>query len=261
MSSRSKVFVFRPVAVVLTIVATGVTIALPMLQVGSWITENVVWVLWVVIAVLVVAMLLLVAHLEAVKMRTTTAQAAHEVERLQAAQAVQVAEEATGVERAKAEQAMKVADEAKAALEASASSIRPAVALSKLDQDLAEKLLVYASNPKTLNTLGSFFPYEIPQETARAMEELADLPMTRTAHDSTLAQFLVTLADGAREWLSKLLPLITTTAYGENYTTKLDHDVSEEAYKWHDARTGELGDVGFDLHAKLLAYQKYYASL
>lgn len=218
MSSSRGWFVFRPVAVTLTVVATGLTIALPMLQFGAWISENAVWALWVVIAVLVVAMLFVVAHLAAVKERMTDAKAA------------------TGVERQAAEQAVKDAGKARAALEVSKLAALPTDGFSKPDQALAEHLFEYSSNPKTLKTLSSFFPYAIPRETAGLLDELAELPMTRTAHDAELAQHLDTLAEAAGLWRSKLLPL--TSWDGDNYTTKLDHHVSEEAYKRHDERTG-----------------------
>ena len=90
-------------------------------------------------------------------------------------------------------------------------------------------------------------------------QQLAHLPKTRIAHNAKLAEHLSSLSDSASEWLLELMPLITVE--GDHYTTRLEHWVSEEAYESHDARTTALGNTGFDLHEKLLEYQRYYASL
>ncbi|MFT4213717.1 MAG: hypothetical protein QM622_02945 [Microbacterium sp.] len=91
------------------------------------------------------------------------------------------------------------------------------------------------------------------------IEELGELSMTRTAHDAELSQHFGALTESAQLWRSKLLPLITME--GDHFTTRLMRDVPQEAYEQHSAMTDELGDVGFVLYEKFLAYQKYYASL
>ena|GEM_PF-3764137 len=106
--------------------------------------------------------------------------------------------------------------------------------------------------------LGSFFPYQIPQEPVRLITELSKLPMTRTAHEPELEQHLRTLAEAAQLWLFKFLQVSSTD--GEYYSTRLTHHVPEDIYNQHSAMTDELDDTGLDLHSKLLAYQKYYAS-
>lgn len=131
--------------------------------------------------------------------------------------------------------------------------------LSELDHDLANQLWRYASDEVILMTLGEFFPYKIPRSAVRSLEELARLPMSRAAYDAELAEHLSVLSESASQWLQELAPLITVE--GDHYTTRLEHWVSEEAYRSHDARTTELGNTGFGLHEKFLEYQRYYTSI
>lgn len=246
--------IFQPAVLVLSAVAMVLTIVLGLLQVGSWIIdEDAVWILWVAIAVLVVALLLLLARHAAVK---ENAKAKHEAE---IAQLVKAAEDADAAQEVKITQLVKAAEEANIGREIAEAAVQQTGGLSDLDQDLAKQLWEHASAPETLTVLGSFFPYAIPREAVRSMEALSNLPMTRTPHDAELAQHLNTLSEAARLWVSKLLPLVSTD--GDNFSTKLDSHVSADAYKKHDDKTKELGDVGFELHEKLLEYQRYYASL
>lgn len=217
MANNSKKLVFRPLSVAFAGLATALTIIIGVLQVGHWITENAAWALWAVIAALIIAIFLLLARLEALKVEADTA------------------------------------------AKASTSEQQSTERLSELDRDLAEQLWRYSSDQETLRTLAEFFPYEIPRGAVQSLEELAHLPKTRIAHNAKLAEHLSSLSDSASEWLLELMPLITVE--GDHYTTRLEHWVSEEAYESHDARTTALGNTGFDLHEKLLEYQRYYASL
>lgn len=237
----TKRFIFRPLAVIGAIVSAGVTILLGVLQIGSWVNENAVWILWGTITVLIVAMLLLTARLAAAK------------------EQADVAERAVGDERLKHERASIDAAAMSAKLLEVEAGVQVSVGLGKLDQMLAEQLFSYASDDELLTTLGHFFPYEIPHGPVRLIEELSALPMTRAAHDATLAGHFKALTDGAQLWLSRFLPLVSTR--GDHFTTRLDHDVSEEAYKQHSASTDALGEAGFDLHKEMLEYQRYFASL
>lgn len=223
--------------------ATALALILPVIQIGGWISEEADWILWATIVALVVAILLLVARLAAVK--ENLASALDEVV----------------TEGQKANDAEQEVHAARSALEdlRSAAQQDQAPSLGKLDQALADQLYVYASDPKLLTTLGSFFPYQIPKEPVRLIDELSELPMTRTAHDTELNRHFSALAGAAEFWREKFYRVASTD--GDFYSTKLRDRVPEKAYEQHSTMTDELGDAGFDLHEKLLAYQKYYASL
>lgn len=223
--------------------ATALALILPVIQIGGWISEEAVWILWGTIAALVVAIVLLAARLAAVTENVTSAL------------------DEVVAEGQKAKDLAQEAEEARAALEAFRSAARPdpAPGLGTLDQALADQLYAYASDPKLLTTLGSFFPYQIPMEPVRLIDELSELPMTRTAHDGDLNRHFSALARAAELWRGKFYRVASTD--GDFYSTRLRHLVPEEAYRQHSTMTDELGDAGFDLHEKLLAYQKYYASL
>lgn len=143
-------------------------------------------------------------------------------------------------------------------IESAPQSSQTVEGLSEPDRNLASQLWGYASDEEILTTLGEFFPYEIPRRVVRSLEELARLPMSRAAHNAELAEHLSTLSETASQWLEELGPLITVE--DDHYTTRLEHWVSDEAYRSHDARTTELGNTGFDLHGKFLNYQRYFSS-
>lgn len=220
--------------------ATVVTLALPAFQAGGWVSEHAVWTLWVGIAALLIVIIFLVARLTAVKEDLVSAK-----------------EETV----AAGEEAKKAALEAQADLEALRASVRQGQTpgLGSLDQGLADQLLEYSSDPNLLRTLGSFFPYRIPMEPVRRLEELAELPMTRSAHDEALSRHFSGLAESATQWLEKFT--FVSSIEGDYYSTKLRETVPQEVYQRHAAMTDELGRAGFELHGKFLAYQKYYASL
>lgn len=236
-----KRFIFRPIAVIGAVVSAGLTILLGMLQIGSWVNENAVWILWGTVTILIAAMLLLAARLSAVK------------------EQADAAERAVGAAELKTERASIDAAALSAKLQEIEAGVQEPVVLGKLDQMLAEQLFGYASDNEMLTMLGDFFPYEIPHGPVRLIEELSALPTTRAAHDAKLAGHFKTLTHGAHLWLSKFLPLVSTR--GDYFTTKLDREVSQEMYKQHSANTDELAEAGFDLHAKMLEYQRYFASL
>ncbi|MGQ2916467.1 hypothetical protein [Microbacterium aurantiacum] len=238
MSHAPKRFIFRPLWVFLGAVATGVTILLGVLQIGGWITDNATWILWVAVAVLIVVILLLIARVSA------------------------VTEEKDGVvaelEAARADIVEAAEDAASRISQLEASQHRP-IRLGEVDGGLARQLYEYSSDLETLDTLANFFPYQIPLGPVRNMERLAHLPQTRTAHNELLGHQLTALAEAARRWLTELQQIVSTD--GDHYTTRLDRHVSEEAYRNHRAMTDHLGSVGFELHDKLLEYQRFYASL
>ncbi|HAQ59481.1 MAG TPA: hypothetical protein DCR63_03250 [Microbacterium sp.] len=223
--------------------ATVLALILPVIQIGGWISEEAVWILWTTIPVLVVAIVLLAARLAAVNEKLTSA----------------LDEVVAGGQRAK-DLAQEV-EEARAALEASrsAAGADQPPGLGTLDQALADQLYAYASDPNLLRTLGSFFPYQIPMEPVRLIDELSELPMTRTAHDGELNRHVSAITGAAELWRGRFLRV--ASADGDFYSTRLREHVPEEAYQQHATMTDELGDAGFDLHDKLLEYQKYYASL
>ncbi len=223
--------------------ATALALILPVIQIGGWISEEAVWILWATIAALVVVIVLLAARLAAVNENVAAA-----------------LDEVVAAGKRAEDLAHEVA-ETRAALDAfrSTAPLDQAPNLGPLDQALANQLYVYASNPKLLTTLGSFFPYQIPVEPVRLIDELAALPMTRTAHDGELNRHLNALAEAAEDWRGRFYRV--ASADGDFYSTRLRHHVSEQAYQQNATMTEELGDAGFDLHEKLLAYQKYYASL
>lgn len=229
--------------VIAGLLATAVTLILPALQAGGWVSEHAVWILWVGIAALLIVMIFLVARLAAVKEDLTSAI------------------EATFAAGQQTKEVAQEAQQARADLEDLRTAARqaPTPGLGKLDQGLADQLLEYSSDTSLLTTLGSFFPYQIPMEPVRLLEELAELPTTRTAYNEALNRHLEELAESARLWLEKLAPV--STIDGGYYSTKLHEVVSQNAYQQHAAMTDELGRTGFELHSKLLAYQKYYASL
>lgn len=243
MTSTHRKFVFRPLVIVAGALATGLTITLGILQIGSWINENAVWSLWATIVLLVVTIVLLIARLAAVT------------------EVANVAAEAATTEAERVEAATHAAEQARDALRDLESAVlgAPPTALSEIDRSLAEQLFRYASDPELLSTLGSFFPYQIPQGPVRLIDELSELPATRTVHDAQLEQHLSILSETAQQWRTKFLQVASTD--GDHYSTRLSHVVSQDAYTQHAAMTDELGDAGFELHSKLLAYQKYYASL
>lgn len=240
MARTAKRFIFRPLWIVLGAVATVLTIILGVLQIGGWVNENAVWILWVSIAALILSAMLLIARIAALT---------SELERVS---------EELHVARADAD---RLGSEAAAAARLSAIEVpdqRPA-SLGDVDKRLAVQLYGYSSDLEVLNMLGDFFPYQIPRRPVRRMEELADLPLTRSAYNELLQHQLTTLADAATEWLTKLRSIVSGD--GDFYTTKLQHHVSEAAYQQNAKLTDELGSVGFKLHEKLLEYQRYFASL
>lgn len=239
----NKTFVFRPIVVIAGGIATLVTILLPLLQVASWINGDGVWILWSVIALLLVVCVLLTARLTAMKMQLVGEQKTDEP---QPTPTVPLEPQAQGRAATQTE------------LPTKGESL-PRPSLGALDQTLADHLYQFASNPDLLSMLAEFFSYQIPHGPVRLIEELSKLPVTRSAHDQELARHLRTLSETASAWLLSFLPLISTR--GDYYTTRLDHHVSEAAYKEHMAATDKLATIGFKLHEKLLAYQSYYASL
>jgi hypothetical protein len=252
MPPSSKKYAFGPLFIVLGAIATLVTILVAVLPVVTWVNGNAIWLPWAVIAALVVAVMLLIARVTAAKEAAETAEEAIATEVEKTKKATEDAKKA----KADAKDAEADAGEARAALE----DLRSATpALGELDRDLARQLFEYASDGELLTMLGSFFPYEIPQGPVRLIDELSALPMTRVAQDAELERHFGELAEAARTWRLKLLRVASTD--GDHFSTKLDHHVSEAAYRQHSAMTDELGDAGFDLHEKLLAYQRYYASL
>ncbi|GEK85173.1 hypothetical protein [Microbacterium aerolatum] len=269
MSTDNRRFIFRPLAVFGTVVSAALTILLGFLQVGSWVNENAVWVLWVSIAALIICILLLTAHLAAVKeqagaaARAAASESAKAVtatnEAAAAREAASIAERTAVDERETALRAVEETSALREKLKATEALAQTSTALGKLDGKLADQLFEYASNEETLTMLGMFFPYEIPRGAVGRIEELSKLPMTRVAHNDELSAHFRALTEGAQAWLDKFLPLVSTR--GDHFTTRLDHDVSQEAYKQHSAKTDELGDAGFRLHERMLAYQRYYASV
>lgn len=118
MPARAKFFVFKPVAVLATIVATALTILLPLLQGVAWVNENAVWAVWVALLVLTIAAVLLHARLMAVQKTLDEASAALEAEKTAAEAARRLA-----------------ADEARRATEASEKADAATAALASVPRD------------------------------------------------------------------------------------------------------------------------------
>ncbi|UIN30520.1 hypothetical protein [Microbacterium binotii] len=241
MPQTPKRFVFRPLWTTVGAVATVVTILLGVLQIGSWVNEHAPWILWVAVATLIIVALLLVARIAAVRIEKEG-----------------VAEELV-VARADVVIAQTENVAAHARIRELETALRHAAPLSEVDRGLARQLYEYASDAEALDMLSLFFPYQIPHEPVSKMEELANLPRTRSAHDVTLSHHLTDLSEAATQWLTKLQQIVSTD--GDYYTTRLDQHVSQKVYQQHTAMTNELGSAGFELHTKLLEYQRYYASL
>ncbi len=166
----NKTFVFRPLVVVAGGIATLVTILLPLLQVTSWINDYGVWILWSVIALLLVVCVLLTARLAAMKMQL----ACEQMDGPQPTPAVPLDPEMQGRAATQTE------------LPATGESI-PRPSLGALDRTLADNLYQIASNPDLLSMLAEFFSYQILHGPVRLIEELSKLPVTRSAYDQELA--------------------------------------------------------------------------
>ncbi|KUF08557.1 hypothetical protein [Leucobacter sp. G161] len=275
-----KKYAFGPLFIVLGAIATLATILVAVLPVVTWVNSNAIWLPWLVVAALVAAVMLLIARVTAAKEEIVIADETivTEVEkarqtteglnkaRADADAAKSDAEKAKAMARAAVEQT-ETDRVAAAAAEADAAETRAALeslrsasaALSEPDRDLARHLFEYASDGELLTMLGSFFPYQIPQGPVRLIDELSELPVIRAARNAELERHFGQLAEAARTWRLKFMRVASTD--GDHFNTKLDRHVTDAAYKQHTAMTNELGDAGFDLHEKLLAYQRYYASL
>lgn len=241
MANARPRLVFRPLWIVIGTVATGLTILLGVLQIGGWVNAHAPWILWVAVVVLIITALFLVARVAALKEEKESIAGELEVAR---ADSVRVTEKVTALTARIRE------------LEASLQ--RPAP-LGEVDRRLASLLYEYATDPETLDTVAHFFPYRISRAAVNKLEELADLPRTRAAHNEPLSHQLAALAATAADWITKLQVIVSID--GDHYTTKLDRHVSEGAYRQHTKLTDELGSVGFTLHDKFLEFQRYYASL
>ncbi len=254
MPARAKFFVFKPVAVLATIVATALTILLPLLQGVAWVNENAVWAVWVALLVLTIAAVLLHARLMAVQKTLDEASAALEAEKTAAEAARRLAAD----EARRATEASEKADAATAAL---ASVPRPTgpTSLSESDRALAERLATYAFNDELLHTLEWFDPNSIPDNPLAMMDELSRLPSKRDPYDPVLQRHFNSLAETALLWRGKLSQLIWWN--GDRYTTKLSSWVTPEAYKQHEAKVEEIEDHGDELRSQLLEFQRYYSSL
>lgn len=257
MPVSTKFFVFKPVAVVATIVATALTILLPLLQGVAWVNENAVWAVWVAMLVLIVAAVLLHARLTAVQNMLTDARADVATERA----AAEKARRMTDGEKLRADNAEARAVDAEKRVEALDASARLAsdARLGGADRALADKLSDYASNSNVLNELAEFFSYMISRELVDAVREISELPRTRAAHNAALNNQLALLSESAEAWFRQFLQVAWTE--NDHYSTKLDPIASKSARKKHDEQTELLVELGFDLHSKLLGYQQYYASL
>lgn len=241
MTRSTKRFVFRLPWIVFGGVATGLSLLLGVLQVGGWINETAPWVLWPLVAALIVIAVLLIARIDS-------------VEQAQRGVAGKLADALSAVAEAEAKRATANAR----VLELEAALRRPKP-LSDVDRGLAHQLYEYASDPETLDMLSVFFPYRIPPAPVRKLETLAHLSQTRSANNEHLSQLFTELADASTLWLTRLQRIVTTD--GDFYTTKLDRHVTQRAYDQHSAMTDELGWAGFELHDRMLQYQRYYASL
>lgn len=231
MDSPDKRLVFRTLPVIATAVATVLTIVVSVIQLGAWVNAYAVWILWAVIVLLSVGLLLLSARSAAIVGQRDNARA--ELAAVKGAAMTETAPEE--------------------------GSTPSAASLSTPDRALADELYAFASDSSILRTLGEFFPYQIPRGAVSRLETLAQMPITRSAHNPALADHFASLTDTAQTWLTKLAPLVSME--GDDYTTRLQYQTSEEQYQKHSNRTDELSDVGLDLHERLLAFQRYYASL
>ncbi|WP_448720714.1 hypothetical protein [Microbacterium natoriense] len=261
MSARAKYFVFKPVAVVATIVATALTILLPLLQGVAWVNEHAVWIVWVVLLVLTAAAVLLHARLMSVQKALTDARADATRENLRAEDAESRAAEAetrADREARKAADAVEVSNAATESLEAAARLASDA-RLGDSDRALADKLNEHASNVTVLNELAEFFPYMISQELVNAVRELSELPRIRSPYSAGLKDQLSALSAAADAWFRQFLHVAWTE--DDHYSTRLDPVASTAARKEHEEQTDLLVELGFNLHSKLLGYQQYYASL
>lgn len=261
MPARKEFFVFKPVTVVATIVATALTILIPLLQGVTWVNENAVWAVWVAMLVLTVVGVLLHARLMAVQKALTDARAHAARESTRAGHAedrAAKAEARADREEHKASEAIKSGNDATEALEA-AARLAPNDRLGESDRALADKLNDYASNSAVLRELADFFPYMISQGLVDAVRELSELPRTRSPLNARLKDQLSALSGAAETWFLKFIQV----AWSENghFSTKLDSVASMAARKEHEARTEELVQLGFRLHSMLLDYQRYHASL
>lgn len=261
MPARTKFFVFKPVAVVATIVATALTILLPLLQGVAWVNANAVWAVWVALLVMTVAAVLLHARLMAVQKMLTDARADAASEKTRAENAEARANEAetrADHESGRAAEAIEASNAATEALEAAARLASDA-RMGESDRALADTLNAYASNSNVLNELAEFFPYKISRELVNAVRELSELPRTRAPHNADLKDQLAVLSEAAEAWFRQFLRVAWTE--DDHYSTKLDPIASMAARKEHEVPTDELVQLGFDLHSKLLGYQQYHASL
>lgn len=268
MPARAKFFVFKPFGILATVVATALTIFLPLLQGVAWVNEHAVWAVWVALLVLTIAVVLLHARLAAVQKMLTSARADTTDERTRAENAETRATEAetraaeaearADREARNAAEAIEAASAANEALEAAARLASDA-RLGESDRALADKLSEYAFNSNVLNELAEFFPYMISQELVDVVRELSELPRTRAPHNARLKDQLSALSEAAEAWFRQFLHV----AWSENghYSTKLDPIASMDARKEHEEQTDQLVQLGFDLHSKLLGFQQYHATL
>ncbi|WP_353113238.1 hypothetical protein [Microbacterium sp.] len=267
MSSKSPKLAFNRVLVIGGVLASVVTIFAPVLQYGTWISENAAWALWLAVGLLVLLVVYLSARLEAVKgevaAAATRAQEVADAHRAAIDKVTTDAEVAIGRQRSETAVAVKAAQAANAELQAHRDAERTAakVPLSEQDRELAQRIYAYASDEATLTELVSFFALQIPRRLVTQIEDLSKLPLKRRAHDSELGEQLNTLAEAASEWLHLFVDIADSDEQGEFYSTKLRYWVSQAEYKRRMALSEKLGELGDDLHAKMLAYQRYYASL
>ena len=242
MTRGNRKFVFKALTVVTGALATIITLLFPVLEAGKWIQREAAWALWVIVALLVVSVVLLSARVSALKEQILAEEHARGEAQGMAQRAVQDATRA--YERAAA---------------AESEAVGRSTGLSEQDRDLAARLYRFASDEYILRELATLFAYAIPVDLVQSMEELADIPLTRAAHDPALAQEVEHLTQAARQWILKLVPLVSVR--GDKYTTRLDRWVSDDLYQQREADVEQLMEAGDDLHTRLLAYQQYYSSL
>lgn len=261
MPARTKFFIFKRFGILATVVATALTIFLPLLQGVAWVNANAIWAVWVALLVMTTAVVLLHARLAAVHkmLEDAGADAASEKSRADNAEArATEAEARANLEARGAAEAIEASNAAKKALEAAARLALDA-RMGESDRALADKLNAYASNSIALNELAEFFPYKISRELVDAVRELSEVPRTRAPHNDGLKVQLVVLSDAAEAWFRQFLRVAWTE--DDHYSTRLDPIASMAARKEHEVQTDGLVQLGFDLHSKLLGYQQYHASL